>query len=185
MLAFVLPNGGKPPRGRVQELPEPEPAPDDGPVQTFTPPQPRPVRLTYRQAVEFYTSPDRNPDMGAYLERLFSKSLTFEEKQMLFYTVESISQVLYAVYDHLYFHTYERMFDIGRKQALKEMAERESKILEALEPVVDVFFQRADSYRARLDVPCSPAFSEVLSELETTWKQDIGGLWRALPKETA
>ena len=144
----------------------------------------QPLRLTYQQGVQFYSDPQSNPALPQYAQRLLSKELTEQESQMLFWTVESIAVLAYAVYDHLFFHTYERMFDLGRKQALKEMFERENKILTALEPVVDVILTRAESFRDRQDVPCSPGFSECLAEIANNWKDDIAGIWRALPKET-
>ena len=144
----------------------------------------QPLRLTYQQGVQFYSDPQSNPALSEYMNRLLSKELTEQESQMLFWTVESIAVLAYAVYDHLFFHTYERMFDLGRKQALKEMFERENKILTALEPVVDVILTRAESFRDRQDVACSPGFSECLAEIANNWKDDIAGIWRALPKET-
>ena len=146
-------------------------------------PTARPPRLTYQQGVQFYSDPTNNPLLVQYTQSLFTKEVSNEERQMLFWTVESIAVLAYAVYDHLFFHTYERMFDLGRKQALKEMIERETKMLTALEPVVDVFLTRAESFRDRLDVPCSPGFSDCLAEIANNWKEDIAGIWRALPKE--
>ena len=143
-----------------------------------------PLRLTYQQGVQFYSDPQNNPALSEYMNRLLSKELTEQESQMLFWTVESIAVLAYSIYDHLFFHTYERMFDLGRKQALKEMFERENKILTALEPVVDVILTRAESFRDRQDVACSPGFSECLAEIANNWKDDIAGIWRALPKET-
>ena len=149
-----------------------------------TPSPSQPLRLTYQQGVQFYSDPQSNPALSEYMNRLLSKELTEQESQMLFWTVESIAVLAYSIYDHLFFHTYERMFDLGRKQALKEMFERENKILTALEPVVDVILTRAESFRDRQDVACSPGFSECLAEIANNWKDDIAGIWRALPKET-
>ena len=154
------------------------------PRPPFLPTPSQPLRLTYQQGVQFYSDPQSNPALPQYAQRLLSKELTEQESQMLFWTVESIAVLAYAVYDHLFFHTYERMFDLGRKQALKEMFERENKILTALEPVVDVILTRAESFRDRQDVACSPGFSECLAEIANNWKDDIAGIWRALPKET-
>ena len=154
------------------------------PRPPFMPPPSQPLRLTYQQGVQFYSDPQSNPALPEYAQRLLSKELTEQESQMLFWTVESIAVLAYSIYDHLFFHTYERMFDLGRKQALKEMFERENKILTALEPVVDVILTRAESFRDRQDVACSPGFSECLAEIANNWKDDIAGIWRALPKET-
>ena len=154
------------------------------PSPQFLPSPSQPLRLTYQQGVQFYSDPQSNPALSEYMNRLLSKELTEQESQMLFWTVESIAVLAYSIYDHLFFHTYERMFDLGRKQALKEMFERENKILTALEPVVDVFLTRAESFRDRQDVACSPGFSECLAEIANNWKDDIAGIWRALPKET-
>ena len=185
MFAFVLPNGrggggskAQPQQQMVRVQEEPEDAePEAAEIL-------RPLRMKYDEAVDFYKDPASNQQMEMYCEKLFAQNLSYEEKRMLFFTVESLSSLLYAVYDHLFFHSYERMFDIGRKEALKEMGERETKILEALEPVVEIIFQRADSFRDRQETPCSPAFGEVLANLERNWKKDIAGLWRAIPKAT-
>ena len=165
----------------IIEEPEDEPKSSEMVVRRQ---KPKVERLSWHEGVEFYSDPSENDKLFPLFREYVALPMTFEEKQMMFWTIETLTMAAYTMYDHLFFHTCERIVDSGIIHAFDSYGSDEAACLEGMKPLIDLAIGRCEEFIARKEFTEEGSVTDVFKNTLNKLKAnviEIMSIWKALP----
>ena len=144
--------------------------------------KPKVERLSWHEGVEFYSDPSENDKLFPLFREYVALPMTFEEKQMIFWTIETLTMAAYTMYDHLFFHTCERIVDSGIIHAFDSYGSDEAACLEGMKPLIDLAIGRCEEFIARKEFTEEGSVTDVFKNTLNKLKAnviEIMSIWKA------